>query len=125
MPPLTDLIPPEGDEEGAASDDDIIVGGVTQDFKCPLTATLLVDPVRNKLCKHAYSREAILQHVHGERRHRREATCPAAACSAVVLERKLQDAPDLARRVQRYVRQLERREGQRRDARAGTQAILE
>jgi E3 SUMO-protein ligase NSE2 len=34
-------------EEGDVSDDedDIMVGGVVQDFKCPLTLTMLTDPL--------------------------------------------------------------------------------
>jgi E3 SUMO-protein ligase NSE2 len=62
MPPITDFIPkgmnspliratPAHDlcltEDGDVSDDDdeLEVGGVTQDYKCPLTLTLLEEPV--------------------------------------------------------------------------------
>lgn len=44
MPPLTDLIPAEdGDEDD--SDDEFVVGGATQNFRCPLTTNLLEDPL--------------------------------------------------------------------------------
>lgn len=33
----------EGDDSD--DDDDVQVGGVTQDYRCPLTLTLLVDPL--------------------------------------------------------------------------------
>lgn len=33
----------EGDEDD--DDDDIVVGGATQDYRCPITLTLLRDPV--------------------------------------------------------------------------------
>lgn len=31
--------------------------------KCPLTQQTVVDPVRNKICKHVYSRQAIVAHI--------------------------------------------------------------
>jgi hypothetical protein len=61
MPPLTDLIPKgqqiyilcslymlnygteDGDEED--DEDDLEMGGVTQQYNCPLTLTPLVDPM--------------------------------------------------------------------------------
>lgn len=44
MPPVRDLIPAEdGDEDD--SDDEIVAGGQTQNFRCPLSANLLEDPL--------------------------------------------------------------------------------
>lgn len=44
MPPVRDLIPAEdGDEDD--SDEEIVAGGQTQNFRCPLTANLLEDPL--------------------------------------------------------------------------------
>lgn len=43
MPPVRDLIPAEGDDQG--SDDDLEIGGVSQNFRCPLTTNLLEDPL--------------------------------------------------------------------------------
>lgn len=63
MPPVTDFLqrggccsqllwllfaealfyPEDGDESD--DDDDLVMGGVTQDYKCPLTLTILVDPL--------------------------------------------------------------------------------
>lgn len=46
MPPVRDLIPAEdGDEDDADSDDDIQMGGATQNFRCPLTTNILEDPI--------------------------------------------------------------------------------
>ena len=46
----------------AQQDDEMMVVGGTQkqNLTCPITTAQLVDPVRSKICKHAYSREAIL-----------------------------------------------------------------
>ncbi|KAF5315078.1 hypothetical protein D9619_007295 [Psilocybe cf. subviscida] len=55
MPPLTDLIPKEdGDEED--DEDDLEMGGVTQQYNCPLTLTPLVDPMTSKVCDHSFSK---------------------------------------------------------------------
>jgi hypothetical protein len=35
-------LPEDGDD---SEDDDVEIGGVTQDHKCPLTLTILVDPM--------------------------------------------------------------------------------
>lgn len=44
MPPVRDLIPPEqGDEDDL--DDDIVAGGATQNFRCPITTNLFEDPI--------------------------------------------------------------------------------
>ena len=45
MPPwclLTSLLESGDDSD---DDDDVQVGGVTQDYKCPITLTMLVDPL--------------------------------------------------------------------------------
>ncbi|WFD27997.1 hypothetical protein MNAN1_003005 [Malassezia nana] len=110
MPPLTDLIPAEpGDED----EDDLVVGGTVQQFRCPLTALLLNDPVVNVRCGHAYSRQAVRDYMRERRREATHVPCPAAGCPERLSERFLQEAPDLARRVERYQRQLARREAQR------------
>lgn len=36
-------IPEDGDDSD--DDDDVQIGGVTQDYKCPLSLTILVDPL--------------------------------------------------------------------------------
>ncbi|THH01561.1 hypothetical protein EW026_g1173 [Hermanssonia centrifuga] len=44
MPPVSDFIPKE-DGDDSDEDEDIQVGGVMQDYKCPLSLTILVDPL--------------------------------------------------------------------------------
>ncbi|KAH9936319.1 uncharacterized protein B0H18DRAFT_973327 [Fomitopsis serialis] len=66
MPPMTDLIPRD--------EDDVQVGGVTQDYKCPLTLTILVDPLTSRVCSHSYSATSIREYL-GVRGGRKK--CPA------------------------------------------------
>jgi hypothetical protein len=67
-------------ESQATEDDDIaFVQTETgeQSLKCPLTATLMEDPVKNKVCKHTYSRAAVMQHIAASGRN---CVCPVAGC---------------------------------------------
>ncbi|WFC98493.1 hypothetical protein MYAM1_001221 [Malassezia yamatoensis] len=126
MPPLTDMIAAEqGDENHDNHDDDeeIVVGGTMRQFRCPLTTTLLEDPVESTVCPHAYSRAAITEYI--QQAGRRGAECPAAACHAVLTLRNLSDAPGLARRVERYARQVARREELRRGAQWAGAPVLD
>ena len=48
---------------GEDEDEDIVLGQVQRSFKCPLTRKYLEDPVTSAVCKHSYSRAAILEHI--------------------------------------------------------------
>jgi len=113
MPPLTDVLAAEdGAAPGADDEEEFVMGGATHDFRCPLTATLLQHPVTSTVCVHAYSRDAILEYIRAERRHRRAAVCPAAGCRKTLTENTLAEAPALQRRVERFERQQSRRGAQ-------------
>lgn len=45
MPTMKDLIPAEDGDENDEEDDDFTMGGETQNFRCPLTANVLEDPL--------------------------------------------------------------------------------
>ncbi|WFD35987.1 hypothetical protein MCUN1_002858 [Malassezia cuniculi] len=102
MPPLTDAIPAEPGDDGNDSDE-LEIGGAHIDYRCPLTAALLVDPVINSACAHAYSREAVLQYIASAQQNMVRAKCPAAGCTENLSARSLREAPDLRRRVERGV----------------------
>lgn len=124
MPPLIDMIPAEDGDDTQAQDDEeeIVVGGTHQQFKCPLTASLLEDPVKSTVCAHFYSRAAITEYI---QQSGRNAACPAASCRAQLSLRTLEDAPALKRRVERYARQVARREEERRGRQWGGAAVLD
>jgi glycine cleavage system H lipoate-binding protein len=63
-------------------DDDIAVMNSTQtgtSLNCPITGTLMEDPVKNKVCGHSYSRVGITQHI--RQAGRRGCQCPIAGCN--------------------------------------------
>ncbi|KAI0354964.1 hypothetical protein OH77DRAFT_375203 [Trametes cingulata] len=107
MPPLTDLIPRE---EGDVSDDEdeLQIGGVTQDYKCPLSLTILVDPLTSKLCGHSYSAEAIKDYLGHSRARRKE--CPATGCKKQISLADLEPDKELARRAREAARRERARE---------------
>ena len=108
-------------EPGDASDDDddIEVGGVTQDYKCPLTLTPLEDPLTSyaarftiddspdlnhstnsrKTCKHSFSGAAIREYLaHGMRK------CPATGCNKKITMADLKADKGLERRARDHAR---------------------
>lgn len=65
-------------------------------LKCPLSGALLENPVRNKVCKHVYSKQHIMHHLRTDRR------CPAVGCgNNLVTAEQLEDDSKTARLVQR------------------------
>lgn len=47
-----------GDEEG-----DLVVGQVDKSLKCPITKVYFEEPVTSQVCKHSYSKAAIIAHI--------------------------------------------------------------
>ena len=101
-------------------DDDVEVGGVTQDYKCPLTLTPLQDPVTSyaptftffglsgtnntfenfrKACNHSFSRAAIREYL-----SRGPKNCPATGCNKRITLADLKDDKALERRVKEHAR---------------------
>lgn len=68
-----------GENLGSGDDDiEMMTQSVTQiNVTCPITTVLLEDPVRSKVCKHNYSRNAIEQMI---RSSRGKCKCPIPGC---------------------------------------------
>ena len=67
-----------GERVKSNDDDDLEIVNNRDDvhaLKCPITATLFEDPVKNKVCGHTYSRAGIQQVIKN-----RKTTCPIAGC---------------------------------------------
>lgn len=66
-----------GEVSEAQKDDEleIVESESSVNLKCPLSGTLLEDPVKNKLCGHVYSRKSIIHHM------RIKTQCPVVGCS--------------------------------------------
>jgi hypothetical protein len=73
-------MPPEEQDLEAQDQELQVVGGhaasAVSALKCPLTGTLLEDPVKNSVCGHAYSKAAILDHL----RRAKGKVCPMVGC---------------------------------------------
>ncbi|KAI0632124.1 hypothetical protein C8Q77DRAFT_902243 [Trametes polyzona] len=107
MPPLTDLIPRE-DGDDSDDDDDVQIGGVTQDYKCPLTLTILVDPLTSRVCGHSYSAAAIREYLGSSRNMKKE--CPATGCKKEISLAVLESNKELAKRAREAARRERARE---------------
>ena len=58
----------------------VLTSSGTQSLKCPFSGAIFQDPVRNKVCKHVYSR-ASLEQMLAQGKGKRNHTCPVVGCS--------------------------------------------
>ncbi|KAK4701755.1 E3 SUMO-protein ligase NSE2, partial [Phenoliferia sp. Uapishka_3] len=139
VPNIKKMIPAEaGDEED--SDDEIEVGAQTTDFKCPLTLSVMKDPMssfvpsphlfsflspstnspdlpfRSTKCKHHFSRAGIQDYLKDGQEHE----CPIAGCHAKMVMADVVANPNLKKRVEAYIRR-EREDGGGKSGPKGTQ----
>jgi len=99
MPPINDFIPAEtGDNSD--DEDDIQVGGVTQDYKDPLTLTIFVDPYTSQVCGHSFSKESIMSYMSGKR----SVKCPATGCDKTFYTNDLKPNKELAKKAKEAAR---------------------
>ncbi|KAF9220964.1 hypothetical protein BS17DRAFT_786274 [Gyrodon lividus] len=107
IPPINDLVLREkGDVSD--DDDDLEIGGVTQDYKCPITLVILENPMTSQVCGHAYSAAAIqdyLRRAGGDGK-----PCPASGCNKRITMDQLQADKDLEKRVKIVARRQQRLE---------------
>ena len=79
----------------------IIFSQVEEALHCPITRKPFEEPVRNKLCNHCYSKEAICQML----ARRSRVKCPVGGCDKEVMKANLIPDRELARRVKRKLKQ--------------------
>ncbi|KAJ2723771.1 hypothetical protein GGI07_002389 [Coemansia sp. Benny D115] len=84
--------------------DDVLVAGARATYKCPITATWLIEPVTSDTCGHSFSRAAITQYL---QRHR---TCPVDGCRTQLSMGGVHRNHVLERRVAQHLRRLEEQE---------------
>ncbi|KAH0831931.1 zinc-finger of the MIZ type in Nse subunit-domain-containing protein [Lanmaoa asiatica] len=106
IPPINDLVPRE-DGDSSGEDDDLEVGGVTQDYKCPITLMVLEDPMTSTVCGHSYSRAAIQEFL---KRAQYGKPCPASGCNKRITMDDLKADKALEKRVKIAARRQQRRE---------------
>lgn len=106
IPPIKEFIPREhGDISD--DDDDLEIGGVTQDYKCPITLTTLVNPMTSKVCGHSFSGAAIQEYLQKARAD--GIACPAAGCKKRLTMAMLRSDKDLEKKIKIAARQRQRR----------------
>ncbi|CAG8442632.1 8948_t:CDS:2 [Scutellospora calospora] len=93
MPPL--------DKE---ADDEIVMGRQKESLYCPITTLLLEEPVTSNVCKHTFSKDAIMQLI---RRNMNTVPCPMTGCDKHIMEHNLQPNKRIERKVQQYKSQSE------------------
>ncbi|KAI6122486.1 hypothetical protein EDD16DRAFT_1691819 [Pisolithus croceorrhizus] len=102
IPPIKEFIP-----RGIDDDDDLEIGGVTQDYKCPITLTTLVNPMTSKVCGHSFSGAAIQEYLQKARED--GIACPAAGCKKRLTMAMLRPDKDLEKKIKIAARQRQRR----------------
>ncbi|KAG0260564.1 hypothetical protein DFQ27_003462 [Actinomortierella ambigua] len=95
--PHTPLPSSTKNQGGADDDDGLEMIGAEESFKCPLTTLYLEDPYTSVICKHSYSKEALIAHLRSSR------ICPVQGCSRPLSMQDVQPNRALARRVARHV----------------------
>ncbi|WWD04777.1 hypothetical protein V865_002848 [Kwoniella europaea PYCC6329] len=110
-PPVSQWLEKGPDDE--SDDDDFDVGGVTQNYRCPITLVLFEDATTSNKCGHNYSGAAIRDLVDSARKSRRPAKCPVTGCSAVLDKNDLKPNPALQKRADEFARREKRREDER------------
>ena len=97
-----------GEEVKRGGDDDIEVvrnnNETETTYKCPLTAQLMEDPVKNKVCGHVYSRDGIHSYLNS-RKHKYPCVYPGCTNQRVTQD-QLEDDNFTATKVKRYIRAM-------------------
>ncbi|TCD70538.1 hypothetical protein EIP91_002884 [Steccherinum ochraceum] len=105
MPPVSELVPKENGDD-SDDDDDVEVGGVKQDYKCPLTLTILVKPLTSTVCNHSFSENAIMDYL-GQKS---SVECPASGCKKMLSRAVLHENKALAKAARDAARRERARE---------------
>ncbi|KAJ1730216.1 hypothetical protein LPJ72_004579 [Coemansia sp. Benny D160-2] len=93
--------------EEAEDDGDLVISGARLTYRCPLTATWLIDPVTSKTCGHSFSNTAITDYL---RSKGGSCVCPSVGCRSTVGLRDLFPDKVLERKVANRLRRLEEEE---------------
>ncbi|XP_071105353.1 E3 SUMO-protein ligase NSE2-like [Haliotis cracherodii] len=92
----------------SAEDDEICMTEETVNTMCPYTRQEMKFPMQNKLCKHNYEKEAILEYIS---RRGKKAKCPVSGCAnnKPIEQSDLEDHKTLRRYIERANRQAGKR----------------
>ncbi|GHJ87206.1 hypothetical protein NliqN6_3608 [Naganishia liquefaciens] len=107
-PPVSTFLE-KGPDDPESDDDDIEMGGTTQDYKCPMTLMPYENAVSSTKCPHSFSAAAIREHI--TQSSRRSAKCPVAGCDKMLSLSDIKPNAMLQKKSDQVkARQLRRRE---------------
>ncbi|KAI5453327.1 hypothetical protein NCC49_005807 [Naganishia albida] len=121
-PPISSFLE-KGPDDPESDDDDIEIGGTTQDFKCPLTLLPFDDAVRSTKCPHSFSGAAIRGVI--RQGPRKSAKCPVAGCDKVLTMGDIKPDPVLQKRSDQVKSRLQRRRQEEEAAEAEDAELIE
>eukprot|EP00467_Chlorarachnion_reptans_P009702 CAMPEP_0114520210 /NCGR_PEP_ID=MMETSP0109-20121206/19443_1 /TAXON_ID=29199 /ORGANISM="Chlorarachnion reptans, Strain CCCM449" /LENGTH=239 /DNA_ID=CAMNT_0001701057 /DNA_START=188 /DNA_END=907 /DNA_ORIENTATION=- len=81
-----------------SEDEELQIVDAKTDLKCPITKTILENPVRSTQCVHVFSRDAIYEML----KRKRSIKCPVAGCNQTISKSSLQRAHDTERELRQY-----------------------
>ncbi|KAK7931833.1 hypothetical protein PG985_002545 [Apiospora marii] len=87
-----------GGDEAGDSDEDLVVAGEVQDFRCPLSMVVMKEPYTSRLCKHSFEKAAILEYLP---KNGTSKECPVAGCDKHPKKSDLYFDDLLVRRIKR------------------------
>ncbi|KAJ2549768.1 hypothetical protein EV175_004319 [Coemansia sp. RSA 1933] len=95
------------DDDEEEEEEDLVIAGSRMNYKCPLTASWLTDPVTSKVCKHSFSNTAITDYI---RSNGGSYSCPVGGCRHRIRLQDLYADRLLERKVANHLRRLEEEE---------------
>ncbi|KAE9404002.1 hypothetical protein BT96DRAFT_964324 [Gymnopus androsaceus JB14] len=106
MPPVTEFIPKESGDD-SDDDDDLEVGAVTQDFKCPLSLRPLENPLTSQVCGHSFSAESIRAMFGNDKGLKK---CPSSGCAQSFRLSDCKQNKELAKKMKLHERRMKKKE---------------
>ncbi|KAK8044981.1 hypothetical protein PG993_005005 [Apiospora rasikravindrae] len=102
VPDATKWFSQGGGDEAEDSDEDLIVAGEVQDYRCPLSMIVMKEPYTSTLCKHSFEKAAILEYLP---KNGTAKQCPLAGCDKDLRKSDLYLDDLLVRRIKRATAQ--------------------
>jgi len=88
----------------------MVMSSAGENTICPITRKDFEEPVKNPVCGHVYTKEAIIQVIRTKRG--RSVTCPVAGCRAPVNEKSLEPDVEMERKLKKLKKQKEIKQSQ-------------
>ncbi|KAG9248630.1 zinc-finger of the MIZ type in Nse subunit-domain-containing protein [Calycina marina] len=90
------------------SGDEIVIAGSKNEYKCPLTFAVFVDPFTSKVCQHTFEKANIIDYINKNGKgtgNAKQVQCPQSGCGSMVSKDVLYDDELIRRKVKRMLEQ--------------------